>query len=91
MASIVEELQRLAYDSAVPIADLLRRVKVAATKLGFSGAVAWVDSELNGYLGDIPDYRRVPQRLVYWNMVHGWRGGGRVAAEAEIQRLLGNG
>lgn len=42
MASIVEELQRLAYESAVPIADLLRRVKVAATKLGLSGAVAWV-------------------------------------------------
>lgn len=29
--------------------------------------------ELNGYQGDIPDYRRVPQRLVYWNMVHGWQ------------------
>jgi hypothetical protein len=73
MASIVEELQTLAYDSAVPIADLLRRVKVAATKLGLSGTVAWVDSELNGYGGNVPDYRRVPQRLVYFNMVHGWQ------------------
>ncbi len=44
MASIVEELQTLAYDSAVPIADLLRRMKVAATKLGLSGTVAWVET-----------------------------------------------
>ena len=59
MASIVEELQALACDSAVPIADLLRRVKVAATKLDLSGTVAWVDSDMVGIFRTIGACRNV--------------------------------
>jgi hypothetical protein len=78
MPTALEEIQMLASDSTKSIADMLRRVKIAATKLGLPETVTWVDRELNGYPADdipdkVPDYRFLAQRLVYRNPFHGWQ------------------
>ncbi|GFM27185.1 hypothetical protein [Novosphingobium sp. PY1] len=68
MAGLVEEIQALALDPTVNVADLLRRVKLAAVKLNLQDAIEWVDSELNGYVAvdSIPSYRHITGRV----MVH---------------------
>ncbi|CAN5520458.1 hypothetical protein BH10PLA2_BH10PLA2_01040 [soil metagenome] len=62
MAGLVEEIQAASLDSTVSIADLLRKVTLAASKLKLADAADWVDKELNGYKGvsetDLPPYRR---------------------------------
>lgn len=65
MAGLVEEIQALSLDTTVSIAGLLRRVKLAATKLNLQDAIEWVDSELKGYEcdDDVPDYRQVTGEL----------------------------
>jgi hypothetical protein len=73
MARLIDDLQARVLDSSVPVADLLRLAKVAASKLGLTDAVAWLDSELNGYEGNVPEYRYLPQRLVYENKLYGWQ------------------
>ncbi|MBA4043590.1 MAG: hypothetical protein C0471_04105 [Erythrobacter sp.] len=60
MVGLVEELQRDALDTNVRVDQLLRKVKLAAVKLGLSDALLWVDEELNGYQDreELPDYRK---------------------------------
>lgn len=58
MVSIIEQIQRDALDRSVRVSDLLRRVKLAATKLGLGTVEDWVERELNGYNElPFPDYR----------------------------------
>jgi len=60
MTGLVEQLQTDAFDHTVPVSTLLRKVKLCAVKLALQDALAWVDSELNGYTcsGDeMPAYR----------------------------------
>ncbi|MGL3819971.1 hypothetical protein [Sphingopyxis sp. R3-92] len=68
MAGLVEEIQALALDPTVRVADLLRRVKLTAVKLKLQDAVEWVDLELQGYAGiedkDVPLYRHFTGRLM---------------------------
>jgi hypothetical protein len=61
MPSIIEEIQRDGLDHKVPVSTLLRKVKLAAAKLGLQNVEGWVDRELKGYTSDdeVPDYRRV--------------------------------
>ena len=61
MASIIEEIQKDALDHNVPVGTLLRKVKLAAAKLGLPIIEDWVDKELKGYSGDddVPEYRKV--------------------------------
>jgi len=60
MATLVEKLQQAALDKDTPVNDLLRRVKLVATKLGLASVEDWVDHELNGYTSSAPpDYRKV--------------------------------
>lgn len=68
MAGLVEEIQALALDSNVKVADLLRRVRLAAGKLGLSDTVEWASAELSGYQPEdqIPAYRNIVGRV----MVH---------------------
>jgi hypothetical protein len=74
---LVLELQRDALDSRVPVADLLRKALVVATKLGVKDLQAWVAKEMNGYWGDdaddVPDYREVRGEVKAWNPYHGWQ------------------
>jgi len=59
VSSLVEELQRDALDSRVPLPDVLRGALVVATKLKLADFRNWVACELNGYGKDdgLPDYR----------------------------------
>jgi hypothetical protein len=75
MPSIIEQIQRDALDRLVRVSDLLRRVKLAATKLGLGAVEDWVEQELSGYkTAQLPDYRIIHGRPVY-NSPHegGWR------------------
>lgn len=73
MSGLVEEIQALALDSTVNIADLLRRVKLAAVKLNLQDTIEWVDSELKGYDSEdnVPDYRKVVGELKAHIPYHG--------------------
>ena len=63
--TLVEELQSRAPYKEGSIADLLRKTKLVASKLGLQDAVSWVDAELNGYPEDakVPEYRKVRGQL----------------------------
>lgn len=77
ITSIVQELQREALDSHVPITDLLRKAKLVATKLDLKDFLIWIENEQSGY--EVEDFRKLPKyRLVAgetkaWNPFHGWQ------------------
>lgn len=59
MAGLIHEIQRDASDESIPVAQLLRRMKMAAAKLKLPELGSWVEQELNGYDSDtaLPMYR----------------------------------
>lgn len=59
-------------NSDVPVSDLLRRVKLAAVKLGLGAVEDWVEHELKGYEGKPPEYRKVHGRPMGRNPYRGW-------------------
>ena len=72
MVGLVEEIQQLALDPSVKVSDLLRRVKLAAVKLGLDTAVEWVDKELRGYdTFETPNYREAVGQLKAHTPFHG--------------------
>lgn len=73
MNGLVEQLQNDALNPDVPVSTLLRKVKVAAVKLGLTDAISWVDSELNGFNETPPNYRTAQGSTVGWNPYHGWQ------------------
>lgn len=72
MPSIVEQIQRDALDPAIPVSSLLRRVKLAAAKLALGDVETWVERELNGYNGKVPDYRILTGSPKALNPYVGW-------------------
>ncbi|WP_420340123.1 hypothetical protein [Roseibium sp.] len=72
MSGLIFEIQRDALSNNVPIEDLLRRVKLAAAKLELDQLEDWVDQELNGYSGPIPEYRVVNGQPRAFNPYNGW-------------------
>ena len=84
----------------MPISALLRRVKLAAAKLGLGAVEDWVDQELQGYTSDVPEYRVLQGQPMVRNPYSGWspiggsvkglskRGNGQ--SIAEIEHLLAN-
>jgi hypothetical protein len=72
MSGLIEEIQRDALSTNVPIDALLRRVKLAAAKLQLSSLEAWVEQELNGYNGEVPAYRKIVGEPTAWNPFRGW-------------------
>lgn len=60
MAGLIEEIQAKVLDKSVSTTELLRMVKVAATKLQLDDTAYWVDHELKGYPAEVavPDYRK---------------------------------
>jgi AbiTii len=75
MTSIIEQIQRDALDRTVRVSDLLRRVKLAATKLGLGAVEDWVEQELNGYNeSPVPNYRIIHGRPMFQRplMGAGW-------------------
>jgi hypothetical protein len=72
VAAIIEQIQRDPVDDQVRVSTLLRKVKLAAAKLGLGTIEDWVESELNGYTGRVPDYRIIHGRPMSQNPVRGW-------------------
>lgn len=74
MLGLIEEIQRDAMDQTVSISTLLRKVKVAASKLALPPAELWVEHELNGYPSTekIPNYRRLSGKPMALNPYNGW-------------------
>lgn len=63
MPALVPELVNMASDPAVSVSDLLRRALVVARRLPVPELADWIASELNGYTGDVPDYRQIRGHL----------------------------
>jgi len=74
MSSLVLELQRDAITPTVPVSELLRKALVVARKLNIADMRLWLESELNGYNGELPtpDYRHVTGRVMGFNRFRGW-------------------
>lgn len=72
MQGLILEIQRGALDPKFPLETLLRQMKVAAVKLSLDSLESWVENELNGYSGDLPDYRVVLAAPYGWNAYNGW-------------------
>jgi fructose-specific phosphotransferase system component IIB len=72
MSGLIIEIQKACLDETVPVESLLRRVKLAATKLKLGDLESWVDSELNGYSGELPPHRILHGQPAGWNPFHGW-------------------
>jgi hypothetical protein len=90
MPTIVEQIQKDALDSSIPVSALLRRVKLAATKLKLDAIEDWVEKELKGYSSDIPDYRQVSGAPMGYDPYQGWQpivGSGAVAKVLTTRRV----
>lgn len=70
---IVDQIQTEALNKQVPVADLLRKVKYAAAKLGLDQIESWVENELKGYKDNLPDYRKIRGSAVVKTLYHGTR------------------
>lgn len=59
---LIVEIQAAAIADDIDVASLLRKAKVAASKLKQADASRWIDSELDGYKGqydELPAYRQL--------------------------------
>ena len=75
MSGLIEEIQRDASNDAAPVSQLLRRIKIAASKLRLTALGEWVEHELNGYPDGlkVPEYRVLGGVPMSFNRFHGWR------------------
>lgn len=75
MSGLIEEIQRDASSDAASVSQLLRRMKIAASKLQLGGLEAWVEHELSGYPDErnLPDYRVIGGVPMCHHVMHGWR------------------
>lgn len=71
MVGLVEEIQADALNDSIPVSTLLRKVKVAAVKLRLAAFEKWVEMELNGYVGDLPEYRKLTGQPKAYNPIRG--------------------
>lgn len=69
MTGLVNQLQSEALDPDILVSTLLRKVKVAAVKLGLSDTLEWVEAELNGYRVAPPSYREARGEPHAWDPV----------------------
>ena len=70
--SPVLEIQKEAMDASTSVSALVRKAYVVAKKLKISDAVDLFASELNGYKGDVPEYRKLFGDLKVHNPYHGY-------------------
>jgi len=70
---LVLQLQRLASSSGGDLAELVRYAYLASSKLCQGAFAEWIRHEADGYghSVDVPAYRKVRAKLVYWNIYHG--------------------
>lgn len=74
MATLLEQMQRDAVDTSVPVSTLLRRAKLSAVKLELDQVEGWLERELSGYGADekVPDWRVVSGIPRAYNAYSGW-------------------
>lgn len=72
MASLILELQADCLDSKVPVSFLLRKALVVSKKLAVPDIEVWIEHELNGYVDEVPAYRRVKGQVKARNPFQGW-------------------
>jgi len=71
--SLVLELQKLASDSKVPVAELARKALMVGSKLGLDEFKKWIELELHGYGNeDVPGYRIIGCQIEAFNPYRGW-------------------
>lgn len=72
--SLVLELQKLASDSNVSVADLTRKALIVASKLSLHDFKKWLQLELQGYGNEPrPAYRTIRCEIKAYNPYHGWQ------------------
>ncbi|MFT3889849.1 MAG: hypothetical protein QM713_17030 [Arachnia sp.] len=61
MATLLDQIIDGSSNGSVKTTDLLRKVQVAATRIGAPGVVSWAKQELQGYPNEaeLPDYRKM--------------------------------
>lgn len=74
---LILQIQADAINSTISTVQVVRTAKVAASKLGLTDAIEWIDNELNGYHGpnaeNLPEYRIASGECQGWNPFHGWQ------------------
>ena len=73
MSSLVQDLQREALNSSVPVSDLLRKASIVARKLHIRDFEGWIMLELKGYSeqDEVPGYRIISGQMRVWNPYRG--------------------
>lgn len=74
MPNLIEEIQRDASNDSIPASQLLRRMKIAASKLRLTELGEWVEHELQGYPDEenLPAYRVLGGVPMAFNRFRGW-------------------
>ena len=81
MRPIIQQLQIDAANDQASASQLLRKAKIAATKLGLNDFLEWINNELDGYKSaentrggnkKLPEYRIISVDLRGRNPFHGW-------------------
>ena len=72
MASVILELQHDALNKDIRVTDLLRKSLVVARKLKLAEFQEWLEKELSGYDGPVPEYRKARGEIKGWNPYRGW-------------------
>lgn len=73
---LIIQIQQDCLDQTVSVTNLLRRAKIAATKLGVDEFLKWINNELEGYncsADELPGYRVLVGRAEALNPRYGWR------------------
>ncbi|MCF2526601.1 AbiTii domain-containing protein [Yinghuangia soli] len=55
--ALLQDIIIEAAGESTSTASLLRKARVLATRLGITEALTWIGHELNGYTGEVPEYR----------------------------------
>lgn len=71
---LILEIQAEAIDASASVTALLRKAKVAATKLDLAQDLQWIQNELSGYpdTTSLPEYRKLFGALKGKNPFNGW-------------------
>lgn len=70
--SIILKLQKKCLDKNESLQDLLREALLISSKLKLDNFKEWINSELKGYNGNIPEYRVITVKLKFFNPYQGW-------------------
>lgn len=75
MSGLIGEIQNDASSDSVSVAQLLRRIKIAASKLKLAQLEEWVEHELSGYpeSARLPNYRVLGGVPMAHHRNYGWR------------------